>query len=203
MAEISTATRDDDPDDAAGQYPSTVMNKYRCEIAKELAGDDKDDHSGVVGNQRIEKMGTGPLPKESEYHPKNDHTREESGTTTKYSRIAEKNLVCDEESKEMAFDDNRQYPAKKVGEVVQYTPKNNHEESGILCGIAEKNLVCDEESKQMAFDNDRQYPAKKVGKVVQYPWKQDSPILHQAELGRMHEVVEGGLEYPALPNSKI
>jgi hypothetical protein len=87
MAEISTATRDDDPEDAAGQYPSTVMNKYNCEITKELAGDDDDDHSGVVGSQRIEKMGTGPLPKESEYHPKNNHAHEESGTTTKLPSI--------------------------------------------------------------------------------------------------------------------
>jgi hypothetical protein len=93
MAEISTATQDNDPDDAAGQqYPSTVMNKYHCEITQELDGEDDDDHSGVVGSQRIEKIGTGPLPKESKYPPKNNHAHEESGTTTKYSRNAEKGL---------------------------------------------------------------------------------------------------------------
>jgi hypothetical protein len=130
MAEMSTATRDDDLDDAAGQYPSTVMNKYHCEITQELAGDDDDDHSGIVGRQRIEKMGTGPLPKESEYHPRNNHAHEESGTTTKCSGIAENNLVGNEESKEMAFDDDRQRTAKKVGEVVEYPPpKKYHEES--------------------------------------------------------------------------
>jgi hypothetical protein len=53
----------------------------------------------------------------------------------------------------MAFNDDRQYPAKKVGEVVQYTPKKNHEESGKYSGIAKKNLVCDKESKEM--DNKR------------------------------------------------
>jgi hypothetical protein len=100
MAEISTAMRDDDPDDAARQYPSTVMNKYHCEITQELAGDD-DAQSGVVGSQTIEKMGTGPLPKESECPPKNNHAHEESGTTTKYPRIAKKNLVGDKDSKEM------------------------------------------------------------------------------------------------------
>jgi hypothetical protein len=121
MAEMSTATRDDaDLDDAAGQYPSTIMNKYHCEITQELAGDDDDDHSGVVGGQRIEKTGTGPLPKESEYHPRNNHAHEESGTTTKYSGIAKNNLVGNEESKEMAFDDDCQHTAKKVGEVVEY-----------------------------------------------------------------------------------
>jgi hypothetical protein len=117
MAEISTATRDDDPDDAAGQYPSTVTNKYHRKITQELADDDDDDHSGVVGSKRIEKMGTGPLTKESEYHP------------TKYSGNTKNNLVGDEESQEIAAADDRQYPAKKAGEVVQYPPKNNHEES--------------------------------------------------------------------------
>jgi hypothetical protein len=95
------------------------MKKYHCEITQELAGNDDDDHSGVVGLHRIEKMGTGPLPKESEYHPRNNHAHEEFGTTTKYSGIVEKNLVGDEESKEMAFDDDRQHTAKKVGEVVE------------------------------------------------------------------------------------
>jgi hypothetical protein len=195
MAEISTATRDDDPDDAAGQYPSTVMNKYHCEITKELAGDDDDDHYGVVGSQRIEKMGTCPLPKESEYYPKNNHAHEESGTTTtKYSRITENNLVCDEENKEMAFDDDRQYPVKKVGQVVQYTPntpKKNHEESRILCGNAKKNLVGDEESKEMALDDDRQYPAKKVGQVVQCT--PNTPKKNHEESGKYSGIAEKNL----------
>jgi hypothetical protein len=124
MAEMSTATRDDDPDDAVGQYPSTVMNKYDYEITQELAGDDDDDHSGIVGHQRIEKMGTGPLPKESKYHPRNNHAPVESDTTTKYSGIAEKNLVGDKESKQMTCDDDRQHSAKKVGKIVQYPPPN-------------------------------------------------------------------------------
>jgi hypothetical protein len=136
-------------------------------ITQERAGDDDDDddHSGVVGHQRIEKTGTGPLPriektgtgplpKESEYHPRNNHAHGESGTTTKYSGISEKNLVGDEESKEMVFDDDGQHPTKKVGEVVEYPPpKKNHEESGKnheesrkYSGISEKNLVGDEES---------------------------------------------------------
>jgi hypothetical protein len=102
MAErMSNATRNDDLDDAARQYPSTVINKYRCKITQERAGDADDDHSGVVGRQRIEKTGTCPIPKESEYHPRNNHAHEESGTTTKYSGISEKNLVGDAESKEM------------------------------------------------------------------------------------------------------
>jgi hypothetical protein len=104
MAEMSIATRDDDLDDAAEQYPSTVMKKYHCKITQELAGVDDDDHSSVVGRQRIEKTGTDPLPKESEYHSRNNHAHEESGTTTKYSGNAEKNLVGDEGSKEIAFD---------------------------------------------------------------------------------------------------
>jgi hypothetical protein len=98
------------------------MNRYHCEITQERAGNDGDDHSGVVGRQRIEKTGTGPLPKESEYHPRNNPAHEESGTTTKYSGISEKNLVCDEESKEIAFNDDGQHPTKKVGEVVEYPP---------------------------------------------------------------------------------
>jgi hypothetical protein len=109
MAEMSNATRDDDPDDAAGQYTSTAMNRYHCKITEERAGDHDDDHSGVVGRQRDEKTGTRPLPKEFEYHPRNNHAHEESGTTTKYSGISEKNLVCDEESKEMALDDDVQH----------------------------------------------------------------------------------------------
>jgi hypothetical protein len=95
MAEISTAKQDDDLDDAAGQYPSTVMNKYHCEITQERAVDDDDDHSGVVSRQRVEETGTGPLPKESEYHARNNHAHKESDTTTKYSGISEKNLVGD------------------------------------------------------------------------------------------------------------
>jgi hypothetical protein len=154
MAEMSTATRDNDLDDAAGQYPSTVMNKYHCEITQERAGDDDYDQSDVVGRQRIEKMGTGPLPKESEYHPRNNHAPEESGTTTKYSGISEKNLVGGEESKEMAFDDDGQHPTKKVGEVGEYPPpKKNHQESGKYSSISKKNLVGDAESKEM--DNKR------------------------------------------------
>jgi hypothetical protein len=109
---MSSATRDDDPNDADGQYPSTTMNRYHCEITQERAGND-DDHSGVVGRQRIEKVVTGPLPKESKYHPRNNHAHKESGNTTKYSGISKKNLVCDEESKEMALDNDGQHTTQK------------------------------------------------------------------------------------------
>jgi hypothetical protein len=84
-------------------------------------------------------------------HEESGRNREESG---KYSGISQKNLVGDEESKEMAFDDDGQHPTKTVDEVVEYPPpKNNHEESGKYSGISEKNLVGNAESKEM--DNKR------------------------------------------------
>jgi hypothetical protein len=195
MAEMSNATRDDDPVNAAGQYPSIAMNRYHCEITQEWAGDADDDHSGVVGRQRIEESGTGPLPKESEYHPRNKHAFEESGTTTKYFGISEKNLVCDKESKEMALDDDGQDTTKKVGEVAKFveypSAKKSHketgknrEESGKYSGITEKNLAAgDEERKEKAFDDDGRHPTKKGGKVVKYPSTKKS----QEESGKNRE----------------
>jgi hypothetical protein len=91
-----------------------------------------------------------PSPKKS--HEESGKNREESG---KYSGISEKNLIGDEERKEMAFNNDCQHPTKKVGEVVEYPPpKKNHEESGKnreesgkYSGISENNLVGDKERK--------------------------------------------------------
>jgi hypothetical protein len=66
-------------------------------------------------------------------YPPPKRNQKESG---KYSGIAEKNLVGDKGSKEMAFGDNFQHTAKKVGEVVEYPPpkiiKNNPENIPVL-----------------------------------------------------------------------
>jgi hypothetical protein len=78
-----------------------------------MAFDDDRQHTA----KRAGEVGEYPPPKKN---------HEESG---KYYGISEKNLVGDEESKQMAFDDDRQHTAKKVGEVGEYPPPKKNPES--------------------------------------------------------------------------
>ena len=87
---MSTATQDDDLDDAAGQYPSTVMNKYHCEITQEQAGDDDDDHPGVGDGQEDDRFdNTEEIdPEDEEFDDPNDsqtQAEKQSTTTTPWS----------------------------------------------------------------------------------------------------------------------